>query len=264
MFFSKGPDFVVVVVVGGQKCGTTSLYHYISHHPQVISAKTKEVHYFDLNFEKGDRWYNEQFPSPLEKIKRSIKIKKKVITGEASPYYMVLPFAIERMHSYNSHIKIIVLLRDPIERALSHFYHEKKLDMEKLSIEDAIKEEGVRTEGELKKMEHDTSYKSINYQHYTYLKRGEYAEQIKNLLTFFDKKNILLIQSEEFYRDTEKVMSKVYNFLNIDEVHCKYEVKNKSKYNKIISDKTREILRVFYKNRNKKLFELIGTKFDWQ
>ncbi|HEY9295730.1 MAG TPA: sulfotransferase domain-containing protein, partial [Phormidium sp.] len=161
------PDFIII---GAQKCGTTSLYEYLIQHPQILAASKKEVHFFDLNFAKGVDWYRQQFKP----------VSQKSITGEASPYYIFHPLVPQRIYQLFPQVKLIVLLRNPVERAISHYYHEVRLGFEDLGLEDAIAQEPARLEGETAKILADETYYSYNHQHYTYLSRGVYVEQLNN------------------------------------------------------------------------------------
>src|SRR5579885_2674785 len=126
------PDFIII---GTQRGGTTSLYAYLGQHPQIAPAVIKEVHFFDNNYERGVGWYRTQFPFLIEKsIAKNIG-QQNFITGEASPYYLFHPHVPERAAKVVPGAKLIVLLRNPIDRAYSHYYHEVELGHEKLSFE---------------------------------------------------------------------------------------------------------------------------------
>ena len=131
----KLPNFLII---GAQRCGTTTLYNQLVSHPDISPATTKELHYFDINFSKGIQWYKEQFNDER-------------IIGEASPYYIFHPLCPKRIFDIIPEVKIIVLLRNPVERAYSHYWHEIRLGKENLSFEDAISEESSRIKNESKK-----------------------------------------------------------------------------------------------------------------
>ena len=124
----KLPDFIII---GCQRGGTTSLYNYITSHPDVEPASQKELHFFDYNFDKGLDWYKDQFPDNK-------------ITGETSPYYIIHPHAPRRIAQAKPDVKILILLRNPGDRAYSHYNLEVKIGHEKLSFEDAIKNPGCK------------------------------------------------------------------------------------------------------------------------
>ena len=110
---ARMPDFLGI---GTQKGGTTSLHQWLSHHPQVYLPECKEVHYFDLNYNESQNWYKRHF----ENAKRSQKC------GEITPFYLFHPSSAKRIKQTIPEIKLIVLLRDPVERVISHLRHAKK------------------------------------------------------------------------------------------------------------------------------------------
>lgn len=248
------PSFIIV---GAQKAGTTSLYKYLVQHSAIKSTLLKEVHYFDLNYDRPLSWYQSFFP---------LKNKEDTITGEASPYYMFHPLALKRIANLNPDIKIIVMLRDPVSRAISHYYHEVRLGREKLTMREAFDEENSRLQGELDKFKNDSNYISSNHQRYSYKSRGLYLSQIEEIIKYFKEDNIKIIDSNEFFKQTKHVVKDVLNFLNKD---SSFDIKTEKRFNswKKIKDSEEEKIRIelktFYKNPNKELFTLIGKKFDW-
>src|SRR5581483_7937596 len=206
------PDFIII---GAQRGGTTSLYAYLSQHPQIAPAVTKEVHFFDNNFEKGIGWYRTQFPFLIEKsIAKNIG-KQNFITGEASPYYLFHPHVPERVAKVVPGAKLIVLLRNPVDRAYSHYYHEVELGHEKLSFEEALAQEEARTHEECARIVADQHYRSYNHQHYTYLSRGIYANQVQRWLNLFPREQLLVIKSEDFYADPDGIFQQTLAFLDV-------------------------------------------------
>ena len=119
------PNFLII---GAQRCGTTSLYNYLIQHPQIVPSSKKEVHFFDLNFHLGQSWYEKHFP----------EVSDNILTGEASPYYIFHPLCPKRIFDYDPSVKLIVILRNPIDRAYSHYRHIVRLGHEPLKFEDAL------------------------------------------------------------------------------------------------------------------------------
>ena len=141
------PDFFII---GAKKCGTTFLYHLLGQHPHVEAAKKKEIHYFDHHFSKGNDWYRSHFPPPTWKEGR------RSITGESSPYYLFHPHAARRMAGVVPRARLIVLLRNPVDRAYSHYHQEAGRGHEPLTFEEAIEAEEARLRGERDRMlEHE-------------------------------------------------------------------------------------------------------------
>lgn len=248
------PDFVII---GGQRCGTTSLYHYLTKHQSIKKALTKEIHYFDLNYHKGENWYLSHFPfkSPMNNK----------ITGEASPYYLYHPRVPELMKKLMPDVKIIVLLRNPIDRAFSHYHHSEKNNDENLSFEQAIQSEEARLKDEEEKIIKDINYYSYNHHRYSYKSRGIYINQIKRWLKFFPLEQTLILKSEDLYTDPNKELNKTLSFLNLE----KMTLKNLKKYNYAgnkylkMNIETRKKLYDFFKPFNIQLSELLGKDFTW-
>lgn len=244
------PNFIII---GAQKCGTTSLYQYLIQHPQIVPARQKEVHFFDLNFAKGVDWYRQQFQPVSEGL----------ITGEASPYYMFHPLVAQRIYELFPQVKLIALLRNPVERAISHYYHEVRLGFEKLGLQDAIAQESARLKGEAAKMLADANYYSYNHQHYTYLSRGIYVEQLKHWMQFFPKEQFLVLPSEELYNQPNIVLNQVLEFLQLPSFQLtQYEKYNSGEYPEV-NQEIRQQLQTYFQPYNQELAELLGVKFAW-
>src|SRR5215467_6288621 len=169
------PDFLII---GGQRCGTTSLYYYLTDQPCVYPAATKEVHFFDDHFASGIDWYRAQFPTSAYKNYVERVRHQHFLTGEASPYYLFHPHAPRRISAALLYVKLIVLLRNPVDRAFSHYWLEVKGRYESLSFEEAIRCEQERIAGECEKMVNDENYHSFKYRRFSYLTRGIYIDQI--------------------------------------------------------------------------------------
>ena len=139
------PDFLII---GTQRGGTTSLYNYLLARPQIAAATRKEVHFFDNNFHRGIPWYRAHFPSLIQGDMAETIRGQRFITGEASPYYLFHPHAPARAALVVPKAKLIVLLRNPVDRAYSHYCRMVKKGRETLSFEDALAQEEIRTRGE--------------------------------------------------------------------------------------------------------------------
>ena len=143
----KLPDFLGI---GAQKAGTTYLYSLLSEHPQVFLSSPKELHFFSLHYQKGLAWYQDQF-----KFAATDKC-----CGEITPYYMFHPLASKRIRKHLPNVKLIVLLRDPVERALSQFFHSRRLGLEPLCFKDAFALEAQRLFGASSKLHEGIAFES--------------------------------------------------------------------------------------------------------
>lgn len=259
------PDFVII---GAQRCGTSSLYAYLSQHPQVLPAIKKEVHFFDLGFEKGVRWYRAHFPFLLEMRCRRLLASKSVITGEASPCYLFHPHSPKRLAAVVPKAKLIVLLRNPIDRAYSHYHLNLKKKREALSFEEAIFNEGARLQGELDKMLANESYNSFNHRHFSYLQRGIYVDQLQAYAEFFDRDQILVIKSEDFFSRTPEVFQQILEFLGLEPyIPGDMHPRNASNYSKkqqhTINKEFHAYLQDHFRPHNQRLYEYLDRDFGW-
>ena len=241
------------IIIGAQKSGTSSLYKYITDHPEISRTKKKELHYFDLNFDKGKNWYLSHFQDNDN------------LTGEASPYYIFHPHVFRRIKNEFPDVKLIVLLRNPADRAISHYYHNINKKREPLSIQHAFYFEKARLEKEFNEMLEDEHYNSYIYQHYSYKKRGIFFEQLQNYFDLFNRKQLFTIQSEKLFNTPESVLVKIWRFLEVDEnfIPDYLGPVNKSNIKKEVSNKFYNELKEFYIPYNKKLFELLECEYDW-
>ena len=190
-------------IVGAPKAGTTSLYHYLNEHPQVEMSLQKEPDYFsDKATQSQGLYYSKNRIDTEEKYNRLFNTQKKnVIFGEGSVSYFFYPTIAKDIKAYNPIAKIIVMLRNPIDRAFSHYLMDYRLGLVSDSFEDIIN----------KKSKHKNAH--LFYQQY--IKVGEYATQLKRYFDVFDKKNILLIDYEDFKSDVASTVDSVYSFLNV-------------------------------------------------
>src|SRR5581483_353597 len=161
------PEFLII---GAQRTGTTSLYKYLYEHPQFVSAtlKTKGVHFFDMRYDKGMAWYRAHFPTSAYRAFFRARHGCDLVTGEASPYYLFHPHVPYRLAQHMPDVKLIAMLRDPIERTYSMWQHELSRGFEHLDrFEDALDAEEKRLAGEIEKMNADPDYTSFSHQHHS-------------------------------------------------------------------------------------------------
>jgi len=256
------PNFYII---GAAKCGTSSLYEYLIYHPEVQPAVTKEVHFFDHYFERGLNWYKVCFPLKLHKFFVQNLGKKKFITGEASPRYIDHPNSPKRIKEITPKAKFIVLLRNPIDRAYSHYNMNVRQGIETLSFEEAIEQQTKRTKDEFKKMEEDENYYSKPYFSYSYIERGIYIKKLEHWMKYFSKEQFLVLKSEDMLKKPNETYQQILKFLNLSPwVLKEYKHYRVSSYKKpLINPATRQQLRDFFKPHNEKLSEFLGKNFEW-
>lgn len=193
------PDFLIL---GAQKAGTTALYAYLRWHPEITGPSFKEVSFFDRHYAHGERWYRAHMPA-----------RRRSLVGEASPSYLFHPLAPGRVASMLPDALLIALLRNPVDRAFSHYQHEVALGREPLSFEDAIDREEERMRGEVERMLREPSYFSHAWWNYTYVARGRYAEQLERWFVHFPRERLLVLFTEELAADTAGTYRRVLDFL---------------------------------------------------
>jgi len=249
------PEFLII---GVQRGGTTSLYNYLIRHPLILPALVKEVHYFDLSFHKGINWYLGNFPRRAQR-----QGNQRAITGEASPYYIFHPHVPKRVFETFPSMKFILLLRNPIDRAYSHYQNEVRLGYEHLSFEDAIDQEVSRVDSETPKLLQDEGYQSINHRHFTYLSRGIYIDQLNNWLNVIPREQILIVKSEDFFESPQTILGKVLSWLDLPGWNFPgFRIHNRLEYQKM-NPLTRDRLQTYYEPHNQALNDLVGMDFGW-
>ncbi len=206
------PSFLIV---GAQRCGTTSMYKTLSQHPRVLPAVLhKGAHYFDTGYGHGPAWYRGHFPL-LASARRAAVDGQLPITGESSPYYLFHPLAGQRIAADLPGVRLLVLLRDPVERAYSAHTHETARGFETEPFEKALELEPVRLAGEEAKLIADPTYQSHSHQHHAYLTRGRYADQLRRLEKIFGRDRLHVVDSHRFFTDPGPTFGAVLDFLGL-------------------------------------------------
>jgi hypothetical protein len=194
------------VIIGAQKCGTTSLHLYLTEHPQIGESQTKEVRYFDQpDGAHTELWYRAHFP---------LKGRYRYAI-ESSPYYLFHPRAPERLSAAIPDAKLIALLRDPVARAYSHYNHARAHGRETLSFADAIEAEDSRLRGEHERLVNDPTADSRVHRRHSYVHRGLYARQIRLWYEHFDPDQLLIVESEALFEDPAGTLAGVQEWLGV-------------------------------------------------
>lgn len=207
------PDFLIV---GGQRCGTTSLFKTLAQHPAVARPFVfKGIHYFDMHYDKSASWYRGHFPiSATSKLRRLGRPGP--ITGESSPFYGFHPLAPTRIANDLPDIRLIMLLRDPVERAYSAHSHELARGFETEPFERALELEEERISGERERMLADPDYVSFDFQHHAYMGRGRYIEAIDEIERIFGPGRLHVVDSHEFFTQPKTSFQGVLDFLGLE------------------------------------------------
>ncbi len=254
------PDFIII---GAQRCGITSLYSRMIQHPYIVPALLQEVAFFSNHFGKGLNWYRAHFPTFLYKrYVRKIR-RQDFITGEATGNYILNPHTPKRIFDTIPQVKLIALLRNPVDRAYSHYQLNAGWGVETLSFEDAIDREAERVRGEMEKVLEDEYYYSINQQFYSYLSKGIYVDQLRAWMSLFPRDQVLILKSEELFSDPPRILKQVFEFLNLPD----WKLKEYREYNyadcQEMNPLTRRRLVNYFRPHNQRLYEYLGIDFGW-
>lgn len=238
------------------------MFYYLAEHPQIMKCFRKQVDYFDGGldpiidtFTKGQQWYRAHFPFTKRLGSRSV-------TGEASPFYMFSPLAPGRIFSLIPSAKLIAILRNPTERAISHYFHEKRRHRESLPIMKALQEEEKRTE--VAWLNND--FKNHNFIYCSYKGRGLYKEQLERYFRYFSRDQFLILSSEEFFHEPANTLSKVFHFLGVDSNFKvpDLEPRNVATNKTEVAPEVYDYLNSYFMQPNHELCQLIGKDFGWQ
>jgi Sulfotransferase domain len=254
------PDFLII---GTQRGGTTSLYKYLVQHPNLSRALTKELRFFDLNYHRGLAWYRSRFPS--RRHQRAVRNHRGVepMVGEASPDYLFHPHAPARIARDLPLAKLIVVLRNPVDRAFSHYWHQFKRGHEQLGFAEAVEAEPRRLAGELERVQADPSYVSYERHHHSYLARGLYADQLEAWFGHIPRDRFLIERSEDLFQDPPAVFRRVLDFLELPAFDpTEYETFNAFSSGEM-DPELRSRLVEYFRPHNRRLESMLGMDFGW-
>ena len=221
-----GPDFILV---GAKRAGTTSLYYSLLQHPTVLplfpSRKfpgkredSKGTDYFDSNFDRGPLWYRSHFPTRISLDRAGRTSGSRAICGEGSTDYLFHPLAPARARAALPDVKIIAMLRNPVQRTFSHFKEQRREGREPLSFEEALAAEPGRIAGEVERI---VAGNGPSHSHplanQAYATQSHYEIGLARWLAEFPREQVLVLISEDFYADPNAEMATVQKFLGLGE-----------------------------------------------
>ncbi len=233
--YRKLPDFLII---GAQRSGTSTLYQYLARHPDVRGAFRKEVHYFDIHYDRGLDWYRACFPF-------------RGVTGESSPSYLVHPEVPARVRAVLPEVKLIAILRNPVERAYSAYQRNLRRGRESRPFGEAV-------------------FGRADSLEFAYLERGLYAEQLERWLQHFPRTQLLVIGAEKFFSETAPVLQRVCAFLELPawagDAAVKRWVAQKYSYRRYaeMDESVRQKLTGYYRPHNERLYRLVDENFGWE
>lgn len=200
------PDFIIV---GAQRSGTTSLYNCLAEHPDVARALTKEVRFFDVQYDRGIDWYRSNFVSTAARRRHQNATGRRLVLGEASPDYLFYPLVPGRLARDLPEAQLLVVLRNPVDRAFSHYWHQVTRGHESLTFEEAVRTEPARISDRSTGVSYATH-------HFSYLTRGHYAEQLEHLFAYVPRDQVLVEFSDELFTTPAVVLDRICDFLGLE------------------------------------------------
>ncbi|MEP7025998.1 MAG: sulfotransferase domain-containing protein, partial [Actinomycetota bacterium] len=248
-----------------QRCGTTSMYRTLSEHPAVVKAVLhKGVHYFDMAYDRKLSWYQAHFPLRAAGRKAGRAARAQAVTFESSPYYMFHPLAGGRIAKDLPGVKLLVLVRDPVERAYSAHAHELARGYETEPFDRALSLEAERLAGEAERLAADPGYASHSHQHHAYRARGQYAEQLERLERSFSRDQILVVDSGDFFTKPDPVYDRVLEFLGLPDRGYPAFERHNARPRSALPENLRAELDEHFKPHDERLIEWLGDVPSWR
>lgn len=240
------------IIVGTQKGGTTSLYSYLIEHPQILAAIKKEIHFWSHNYGYGLDWYLSHFP-------QLTNAEQPIFSGEASPNYFEDDRVAARIHQVFPEMKLILLLRNPVNRAISQYHHWVRLGLERQPLATVMESEMEQLSGYPHSVVRDIYWQTSS----KYLWRGIYVVFLKHWLQFFPREQLLVLKSEDFYQNPAATLQQVFEFLELPSFSSgEYQPHNQGTYPSI-PDSVRVQLVNYFRPHNQVLEEFLGQEFAW-
>lgn len=251
------PDFLII---GAMKSGTTSLFHYLAQHPELVPACRKEIHYFDQDDASfGGRtgslaWYRSHFP-----IK--VMVPSRSLVYEATPKYLCHARSASRIAHVVPDARLVLSLRNPADRAISHYFHTRCNRPDPESLHAAMSEDVARCAA----FEAAGNDAPGAPDYTTYVGRGIYRPQIERFLEYFDRRDLHVFQGERLFENPGPVLTDLFEFLGVrsDRPIRDLTAQHVSQRDKRVWPRTRELLNEFFRPHNERLFELLGERYDW-
>ncbi len=236
-------DRVSFLVVGSQKSGTTALDKYLRGHSEIEMASEKEVHFFD-----NEAYFKDEVS--YDSYHKNFSTEKTTVKGECTPIYMYWSPSIGRIYEYNPKIKIIAILRNPIDRAFSHWNMERDRNADIEPFSTAIRQEEIRAR------------EALPFQHrvYSYIDRGFYSEQIKRIWRYFPKEQTLFIKHDDLRNKPRQVLEGISSFLEVAEFNniIEEEIHSRPYVSKLSYDDHKYLNEVYFNE-----IEKIQTMLQW-
>jgi hypothetical protein len=263
--FRSLPDFLII---GGMRCGTSSLYKYLAYHPAVVPPLRKEIHYLTVDYGRGEKWYRSHFPTNARKLVSGLARRRPLLSFEATPDYLFHPYAAERAARLVPEARVIAVLRDPVARAISHYVHNVRWGKEALSIEEALQQEQERISGDIERLRADPLDSCSDYRLYSYIARGIYVDQLKVWERYYPRSRLLVVKSEDLWERSADTYREILEFLElpawVPERFPNFDrLWGKTKREVTIPGEVRGWLAERFAPHNRRLYDWLGRNLGW-
>lgn len=248
------PDFIVV---GAQRSGTTSLFRLLAAHPLVRRpTQVKGVGYFDLKYDRGMRWYQSHFP-----LRRR---GSGLLAFESSGYYLFHPLAARRIAESLPDVKVVVVVRDPVERAYSAHGHERRRGFEDLDFEEALASEEERLAGAAEQLTRDPHSENYEHRHHGYLARSRYHEQIERYIAALGRERVFIVDAGRMFADPGSELEPLEEWLGLPESTMPPLERWNAGASASLDPRLQGRLRGYFEPFDRQLAELMGRTPSWR
>ena len=244
-------DCLDFIVPGAQKSGTTALHSFLKKHPQIALPDREELHFFD-----DEEIFSRQ-PADYDLLHGHFgPIAGSSVSGEVTPSYLYWSPAMERICTYNPKIKLVILLRNPIDRAFAHWNMQRFKNREPLDFLDALKEEPRRIAQPF----------TIESRRFAYMARGFYSGQLERVFNFFPREQVKIVKFEDFRDLKQETLDPIFDFLGVNRLRVgRDKDRNVVPYGRAMNPEERKYLAEVFSAEIAKLEELLGWNLaDWR
>lgn len=265
------PDFLLI---GAKRGGTTSAYFHVLTHPHVLHLfpsatllpkrrDTKGTHFFSTEYDRGTRWYYSHFPSRARRAAALASTGAAHVAGEASPYYLFHPLAAQRAAAEVPDAKLLVALRDPVERTWSHFREQTRNGIETLSFEEALEAEPGRLGDDAQRLLTDPAFVSRAHEHQSYATQSAYAASLRRWLEHYPRERVHVWASEDYYADADATVRGICRFLGLPDRALPAIAPLNPAPRSGMREETRQALRARFADDVEEVQELLGRRMPW-
>lgn len=240
-----------VVVIGAMKAGTSTVYAMLREHPRVRGPERKELHFLDRHFDRGPRWYRAQFPVGGS--------RRSWLAAEATPYYLSFPPGPRRLATVAPDARLVVLLRDPVDRAVSQWKQRHTEQRDERTLAEVVAEERGLSDDEADDPAFDPEAHRRRI-----LVHGHYAIHLRTWFGRFGRNRVLVRDAADLFAAPQATMAEIFSFLDVEPITVRDTSPRNAGVGHEPDDAAVHALREYYRPHNEQLFALLGERFPWQ